>query len=91
MQDKALFEEFIRFCDSQPKDKEINHDLWCTCAVGEFLISKGIEMGEGSYTYNTPEISLTIGASNDGLWGRLDCRDCPNTYGEFTEFLKSYL
>ena len=89
-QDKELFKQFVEFCDNQPKGKVINHDWWCTCAVGEFLKSIGIKVYSGTTSLNTPEIRKILG-DNSPLWKALEARFCPDNYGEFTEFLKQYL
>lgn len=91
MQDKELFKEFLAFCENQPSDKKIDHKYWSTCAVGEFLTNRGVEMDRSSNTYNTPEITQLIGDQGNDLWQRLDCRSAPNNYGTFAVFLKQYL
>jgi hypothetical protein len=47
MQDKQLFKEFVAFCQSQPKDKPIDHSSWKTCAVGDFAATKGLSIQSG--------------------------------------------
>lgn len=94
---KALFSEFVKYCDSQPEDNEIDHSSWSACAVGEFFESKGIsELGCGSEEIEdllgahcfeddfelNPLATKISAASNLGRYG---------TYGEFTKLLKDYL
>lgn len=34
---KSTYKGFIEFINSQPKDTEVNHCMWHTCAVGDYL------------------------------------------------------
>ena len=89
-QNKELFIEFVNFCESQPADKKINHDSWNSCAVGEFFgwnDWKDINFGKivsllGQEGYSEEPCTL---------YAFLNTKMCPNTYGEFTKFLKQYL
>lgn len=44
VQNKELFQKFVEFCDAQPKDKEINHESWESCAVGDWVRFDGISL-----------------------------------------------
>lgn len=88
-QNKELFKQFVEFCDNQPKYKDINHMLWSTCAVGEFLSSTGIELADHANTSNTPVIMWVLG--NGSLFSLINTRSSPERYGDFTLFLKEYL
>lgn len=87
MQDKPLFNQFIAFCESQPEDKKIDHSSWRSCAVGKFADSVGITDEYLSVSF-VPELLGTYPAN---LYKKLDLGDCPNTYGEFTKFLKAFV
>ncbi len=83
-----LLQSFYDFCDEQPKDKKIEHKTWNSCAIGEFY-------GDVDAWYSTGLVSSILGdrewESEINLHHLVDFRKCPNTYGEFTEFLKPYL
>lgn len=97
-QDKALFLEFIEFCDKQPKDKMIIHHTWQSCAVGDFVDYLGLD----DINYQDFKVKLLgkdneVGhTGNDELPNLQTCLSVgdnltPTLYGKFTEFLKSYL
>ncbi len=79
VQDKALFQEFVNFCDNQPKDKEIDHSSWESCAVGEFALSKfgvvSIEedylLDDGRTLHMEPEIHSILSC----LFGERFCEE----------------
>ena len=83
-QDKEFFKQFVKFCGNQPEGNFIDHDMWRTCAVGDFHRYIG---QEGYYINSFAEKLLGRGE----LFSKMNTSDCPNTYGEFTEFLKEYL
>lgn len=92
MQDKELFKEFVSFCESRPADKKINHSSWRDCAVGEFADYLGVSVKSTSDCRTF--ITKLLGEYTDDkgtLCGRISCAVCPDTYGEFTAFLKEYL
>lgn len=98
-QNKELFHEFVEFCKAQPEDKVIDHSSWRTCAVGEFIVHKGISNMEEPYGYwnneDTSELIEILGVrgnkGEDTLSRRLEDSDLPETYGEFTKLLETYL
>lgn len=88
-QDKELFKKFIEFCDKQPKDKKIDHRSWERCAVGQFMREKDMPC-----TFENIKPILGVITDNVGineLCSKISRGICPNTYGEFTEFLRKYL
>ena len=87
-QNKDLFIEFVAFTESQPEDKLIDHDSWETCAVGDFAKDKGIDISKG---LDDTIFASTIFGSGTELMNKVGNGFCPNTYGEFTKFLKQYL
>jgi len=106
MRNEKLFLEFISFCESQPEDKEINHQGWGTCAVGEFAASRGLVVGDvycdGSYDEDFEPFrdfieTLQGEPINDREYLTSDlskwlCKiNLPKTYGEFTKELKTFI
>jgi|GEM_PF-5303889 len=90
-QNKALFLEFIQFCDNKPKDEVINHEGWDDCAVGQFFNTKSVAFIGYS---QMPLVDTLLGSfkgSKQSLHWLVGSGICPSTFGEFTEFLKSYL
>lgn len=100
-QNKELFKEFVNFCDSQPKGKEIDHEYWNTCAVGEFARTKGLRVPKGFIEQGSKGkfvsfieglVGLEYDSIEDSRLGYAIVGNKPhNTYGEFTQFLKQYL
>lgn len=93
---KELFKEFVAFCEKQPEDKVINHRTWASCAVGDYARSLGADVPTYSQcrldTHNCPVHNLIgIDPGLELILGNPSAMGVPNTYGEFTEFLKSYL
>jgi hypothetical protein len=85
-----LFKEFIAFCESQPVYKKINHDTWDSCAVGEFFTATGRDVDE-HYARDMLGMDIEFPHKDGELVILIGNADCPDLYGEFTEFLKSYL
>lgn len=79
--------KFIEFCDSQPKDRHINHNMWSTCAVGDY--ARVLEVPIPDWTTEA-KVLTGMGTELAKLVGSLR-EDEANTYGEFTEFLKTHL
>lgn len=89
MRNEQLFDEFIAFCDSQPKDKVIDHSCWSTCALGEFASYKNLILSSWSGWFSFTKEVL----GDDELRDKVEKHgedECPSNYGEFTEFLKNY-
>ena len=92
VQNKELFQKFIEFCDAQPKDKEINHYTFYTCAVGDFARSINEDIETFSSQMSFAARVLDKGKGN--LYKKINEAGCDNelaTYGGYTTLLKTYL
>ena len=80
---------FYDFCNAKPYDLEIDHNGWQNCAVGQFNELNYCSLKEGLIR----QVSEVLGPlePKDSLHWLVAGGYCPNTYGEFTEFLKPYL
>ncbi len=86
MMNKELFEEFIQFCNSQPRDEIINHWCWEECALGKFAKHKQKDLDIKSMY----DFSLEV-LGDSYLRDYIDDIRCPlETYGEFTDYLNFY-
>lgn len=107
MQNKELFKEFVAFCQAQPADKSIDNDSWESCAVGEFALTKGVNVADKTwvgYSYISPELNIFIGEllgdipsnglgfSENALTKTMACRTlCPKHYGVLAELLQQFV
>jgi hypothetical protein len=105
MRNEQLFNEFVQFCDSQPKDKVIDHSYWSSCAVGQFATSKGVSVPNGyilpsdcndftgfvEQLFGEPYKDVGENESNQLTYKIVWTDGIPKSYGRFTEFLKKYL
>jgi len=91
MRDEKLFLEFINFCESQPEDKEIDHNgTFYDCAVGDFMR----EMRRQLETYQATDFAHKLLGFSEELYEKVNCAfKYPElfTYGGYTKFLKEYL
>lgn len=105
-QNKELFLEFVAFCESQPEDKEIDHNNWASCAVGQFAESKGLKVAPVYYDITNDSELVPFENFITELQGEpindtyclvhplskwLNKVSLPDTYGEFTKQLKTFL
>ena len=86
MQDKELFKEFVEFCERQPTNKGIDHSSWWSCAVGEFATHLGI-----TDKYLSDRFTPKLLGFNIELYEKLNEPDGLATYGEFTNYIKTFL
>ena len=75
------FPQFVAFWEAQPREMTIDHTYWDTCAVGDFARHLGKDASDVSNCIAWPN-GLRYIVGNGESAG--------NTYGEFTDFIKSY-
>lgn len=46
MSNKEIFDGFIEFINNQEASRPLNHDLWWTCAVGEYVREEALDIDE---------------------------------------------
>ena len=81
-----ILKSFVKFVDSQPKHKTINHTSWRSCAVGAFCEEADLQVGETVDLLFDVVVEKCLPISgNNGLVHGSSYNGSP-TYGALSEY-----